>query len=227
MAWLSAGSHQYREDTRGRGESANKPICGPLRSLTGGPLDSALADEFWKKVAEVTTRYRDSDNKWVAGQEIQQWHNANRQGSPFNNVLTDLLTSRLQACNKCANSRSNRNLFDSNYTMFLKYYGARAPLQMKRYKQVENAIRKGNRNTESVNAFGSDSGTAGSDDSSREQYFKEAPTSIMLELGLRMELLESQLRESRAREAAAVQRELDEKSQHGGKWYPTKFAGLL
>jgi len=187
MAWPSAGSHQYREDTSGRGESANKRVCGPLRSLTGGPLDSALADEFWKKVAEVTTRYRDSDNKWVAGQEIQQWNNANRQGSPFNNVLTDLLTSRLQACNKCANSRSNRvcvidqdhpscrtcrsvkigcdrktlflfdvtkNLFHSNYAMFLKYYGARAPLQMKRYKQVENAIRKGNRNTESVNAFG-------------------------------------------------------------------------
>jgi hypothetical protein len=36
-------------------------------------------DRFWRRVAELTTRYYDADHKWICGDEIRAWNSANRQ----------------------------------------------------------------------------------------------------------------------------------------------------
>ncbi|KAJ6452020.1 hypothetical protein C8R47DRAFT_1229579 [Mycena vitilis] len=48
-------------------------------------------DKFWRRVAQLTTRYHDVDRKWIGGEEIRKWNTDNRK-----------------ACQKCATSRTMR-----------------------------------------------------------------------------------------------------------------------
>ncbi|KAJ7448102.1 hypothetical protein FB451DRAFT_766054 [Mycena latifolia] len=50
-----------------------------------------ILDNFWRRVAELTTRYHDVQNKWIGGSEIRQWNAENRT-----------------ACGKCLNSKTGR-----------------------------------------------------------------------------------------------------------------------
>ncbi|KAJ7114868.1 hypothetical protein C8R44DRAFT_740225 [Mycena epipterygia] len=53
--------------------------------------NNVILDRFWRRVAEVTTRYHDSDKKWIGGHEVRQWNELNRT-----------------ACEKCINSKNRR-----------------------------------------------------------------------------------------------------------------------
>ncbi|KAJ7112267.1 hypothetical protein C8R44DRAFT_882649 [Mycena epipterygia] len=50
-----------------------------------------IVDDFWKKIAQLTTRHHGAQNKWIGGQEIRDWNQNNRS-----------------ACKKCANSKNKR-----------------------------------------------------------------------------------------------------------------------
>ncbi|KAJ7758177.1 hypothetical protein DFH07DRAFT_772644 [Mycena maculata] len=49
--------------------TTSSPVVGP---------STDILDDFWRRVAEVTTRYHDADNKWIGGSEIRKWNKANR-----------------------------------------------------------------------------------------------------------------------------------------------------
>ncbi|KAJ7626516.1 hypothetical protein DFH06DRAFT_1141827 [Mycena polygramma] len=55
-----------------------------------GPTGSTL-ERFWKKVAEVTTRYHDPELGWVGGEDVSRWNDTNTQ-----------------PCERCANSRNGK-----------------------------------------------------------------------------------------------------------------------
>ncbi|KAJ7156491.1 hypothetical protein C8R43DRAFT_949358 [Mycena crocata] len=68
----------------------------PAKAVTNNaPLsidaDEIKLDRFWRRVAELTSRYYDADNRWIGGQEIKQWNSANRN-----------------ACERCMRSRRGR-----------------------------------------------------------------------------------------------------------------------
>lgn len=49
-----------------------------------------------------------------------------------------------------------RDMFASDYPLFIRYYESREPLQMKRLKQLENVIRQGHKSAEGVDKHGND-----------------------------------------------------------------------
>ncbi|KAJ6464206.1 hypothetical protein C8R47DRAFT_1079753 [Mycena vitilis] len=55
-----------------------------------GPTGPTL-ERFWKKVAEVTTRYHDPELGWVGGEDVRRWNDTNTQ-----------------PCERCANSRNGK-----------------------------------------------------------------------------------------------------------------------
>jgi hypothetical protein len=48
---------------------------------TVGPTSYTL-ERFWRRVAEITTRYHDSQRQWTGGEEIRLWNLRNRVVSP-------------------------------------------------------------------------------------------------------------------------------------------------
>ncbi|KAJ7697470.1 hypothetical protein B0H17DRAFT_1130437 [Mycena rosella] len=51
------------------------PCC--LTSPVVSP-DTVIIDNFWWRVAELTTRYYDADHKWIGGEDIRVWNHENR-----------------------------------------------------------------------------------------------------------------------------------------------------
>ncbi|KAJ7499740.1 hypothetical protein FB451DRAFT_1206386, partial [Mycena latifolia] len=65
----------------------------PIDAMTApavGP-DEITIDQFWRRMAELTTRYHGDQQKWIGGSEIRKWNAENRL-----------------PCNKCANSKNSR-----------------------------------------------------------------------------------------------------------------------
>ncbi|KAJ7499746.1 hypothetical protein FB451DRAFT_1549282 [Mycena latifolia] len=65
----------------------------PIDAMTApavGP-DEVTLDKFWRRVAELTTRYHGDRKKWIDGSEIRKWNAENRL-----------------PCNKCVNSKNSR-----------------------------------------------------------------------------------------------------------------------
>ncbi|KAJ7150853.1 hypothetical protein C8R43DRAFT_1005413 [Mycena crocata] len=59
-----------------------------------GPRTEAeeiILDRFWRRVADLTTRYYDAEQKWIGGVEIRKWNKENRN-----------------ACDRCTRSRISR-----------------------------------------------------------------------------------------------------------------------
>ncbi|KAJ7481180.1 hypothetical protein B0H11DRAFT_2024572 [Mycena galericulata] len=63
----------------------------PLSVPAVRPTKDTLVN-FWRRVAELTTRYHDFNNNWVGGSEIRKWN----EETPS------------QACSKCLNSKKKR-----------------------------------------------------------------------------------------------------------------------
>ncbi len=66
-----------------RGWRPRRLVSALCRALAGqtpaaDPNEETL-DRFWRRVAELTTRYYDADHKWIHGNEIRAWNIANRQ----------------------------------------------------------------------------------------------------------------------------------------------------
>ncbi|KAJ7043001.1 hypothetical protein C8F04DRAFT_1176069 [Mycena alexandri] len=181
MAWPSAGSPTYPDDISGLEDLADTRYRAcTTSSASFTQMDSVVAQAFWKRVAELTTRYRDSDNNWVAAEETRIRHAVNAQTQDR-----------------------------------VGYYESREPLQMKRLKQLENVIRQGHKSAEGVDKHEHDlRDSKTSNGCGSVHSLKQDLKSRVHELGERLEILETQLQESRVREAAAVQRELAERVQH-------------
>ncbi|KAJ7767248.1 hypothetical protein B0H16DRAFT_1521470 [Mycena metata] len=54
------------------------------------PTETVL-DRFWRRVAQLTTRYHDVEHKWIGGGEIREWNLINQE-----------------PCDKCANSKTQK-----------------------------------------------------------------------------------------------------------------------
>ncbi|KAJ7137597.1 hypothetical protein C8R43DRAFT_955507 [Mycena crocata] len=52
---------------------------------------ATTVDRFWKKVAELTTRYHDQNNRWKGTEELQQWNVRHKK-----------------ACRRCINSKAKK-----------------------------------------------------------------------------------------------------------------------
>jgi len=63
----------------------------PVQTVPAVDPKEDILDRFWRRVAQVTTRYHDVEHKWICGDEIRQWNLENRQ-----------------ACEKCSNSKTRR-----------------------------------------------------------------------------------------------------------------------
>ncbi|KAJ7165973.1 hypothetical protein C8R46DRAFT_1035284 [Mycena filopes] len=69
---------------------------GPSITSAGLSLPSVYPTEevinrFWRRVAELTTRYHDVQRKWIDGEEIRLWNSQNKD-----------------PCSKCRNSKSGK-----------------------------------------------------------------------------------------------------------------------
>jgi hypothetical protein len=66
-------------------DEASDPVADTMSHPEVGPSDEVL-DKFWKRVAELTTRYHDVHNKWIGGPEVQEWNKTNRTVSAAVNI---------------------------------------------------------------------------------------------------------------------------------------------
>ncbi|KAJ7187202.1 hypothetical protein C8R46DRAFT_1207167 [Mycena filopes] len=79
---LTSVNHQSNVSSNGSNLPATYPYIHPTEDLL---------DRFWRRVAQLTTRYHDVERKWIGGEEIRQWNGLH-----------------LDPCNKCLNSKSGR-----------------------------------------------------------------------------------------------------------------------
>ncbi|KAJ6530102.1 hypothetical protein B0H19DRAFT_1384662, partial [Mycena capillaripes] len=73
------------------GSSPPQATKTPPMSLPAAEPSDEIVDNFWRRVAELTTRYYDIEHKWICGAEIVAWNCAN-----------------MQPCEKCMNSKTKR-----------------------------------------------------------------------------------------------------------------------
>ncbi|KAJ7635506.1 hypothetical protein DFH06DRAFT_1336527 [Mycena polygramma] len=133
----------------------------PVLSVPAVEPNEQILDRFWRKVAQMTTRYHDSEQKWISGGEIREWNTRNRE------------VRSLGACNKCVNSKKKRTciidedhascrtcrdakigcdrkprfVFDmtkdeffSTYDQFITVYEKREPGRLRRYDKRNKSL---------------------------------------------------------------------------------------
>jgi hypothetical protein len=73
MAWHS-DSDELSED-----DNVHNLVddSGTTSSPEVGPSVDVM-NKFWKRVAELTTRYHDNEGRWVGGREVKEWNNTHR-----------------------------------------------------------------------------------------------------------------------------------------------------
>ncbi|KAJ7932925.1 hypothetical protein B0H13DRAFT_1856536 [Mycena leptocephala] len=123
---------------------------------TAGPSLSTI-ERFWKRVAEVTTRYHDSKHQWTGGEEIRLWNLGNRtacEGCEMRKnkriCLVDFDHPSCRPCraNKVLCDRKLRFIFDMtkeqffpSYSQFLRIFKDRQPGQLRRLRRHENRFK--------------------------------------------------------------------------------------
>ncbi|KAJ7915336.1 hypothetical protein B0H13DRAFT_406385 [Mycena leptocephala] len=121
-----------------------------------GPADHTL-EMFWKRVAEVTMRYHDAQQRWIGGEEVKRWNDANRKpcercanskSKKACIVDTDHPSCRPCRDNKVACDRKPRFVFDMtkdrffpSYNQFLRVFQDRKPKQISRLRRHEYKFR--------------------------------------------------------------------------------------
>jgi hypothetical protein len=64
-----------------------------LADVDSRPPHPVIVHNFWKHVAEITTRYRDINNTWIGGPEIKAWNNSHREVSDMAYCRYDILSN--------------------------------------------------------------------------------------------------------------------------------------
>ncbi|KAJ6481341.1 hypothetical protein C8R47DRAFT_1074066 [Mycena vitilis] len=113
------------------------------------PPTEETISRFWRRVAELSTRYYDAERKWICGKEIRQWNKDNRKAC-FNclrskNRKTCIVDDDQPSCRTCREfklgcDRKQLFLFDltkndffSSYDQFLKVFRAKPVGRLRRY----------------------------------------------------------------------------------------------
>lgn len=74
-AWMAAAQSVFRVAAKA---PPSRPGTTPSRAVPLSDDKAILLDRFWRRVADLTTRYYDTDQRWIGGLEIRQWNKANR-----------------------------------------------------------------------------------------------------------------------------------------------------
>ncbi|KAJ7611889.1 hypothetical protein DFH06DRAFT_1485049 [Mycena polygramma] len=111
-----------------------------------------ILDQFWRRVAELTTRYHDSQRKWICGDEIRMWNSENRKACEncvrSKNKKTCIVDEDQPSCRTCRDYKigcdrkplfvfeMTKSSFFASYEQFLKIYRAKEPGRLRRYKKA-------------------------------------------------------------------------------------------
>ncbi|KAJ6507325.1 hypothetical protein C8R47DRAFT_1100937 [Mycena vitilis] len=117
-----------------------------------GPSEYTI-ERFWKRVAEVTTRYHDEHQRWRGGEEIARWNDMNQkpcERCANSKVKRDCVVDQEHpACRACRNNKVScdrkpkfifdmtKDVFFPSYLQFLDIYHNRKPGQMRRLRRHE------------------------------------------------------------------------------------------
>lgn len=91
--------------------TAQRDVPPSARSLAADPCsapDPELVNRFWKRVAELTSRYHDIQNNWTGVSELKEWNNKNRNVSQLFREQADPDLHAMQPCEKCIHSKTQR-----------------------------------------------------------------------------------------------------------------------
>ncbi|KAJ6474034.1 hypothetical protein C8R47DRAFT_1324304 [Mycena vitilis] len=125
--------------------------CG-LQDGFPAPSEDVL-DKFWRQVAKLTTRYHDVDRKWIGGDEIRKWNNANRfacqKCSNSKTGKTCVVDEDQPSCRTCRSNKLGcdrkqlfvyeytKDDFFSSYAQFLSVFRNKEPGRLRRYERVK------------------------------------------------------------------------------------------
>ncbi|KAJ7137046.1 hypothetical protein C8R44DRAFT_768375 [Mycena epipterygia] len=115
-----------------------------------------ILDRFWRRVAELTSRYHDTQKKWIGGKEIRQWNKLNRKAcknclrSKIGRVCVideDQPSCRACRATKIGCDRKPQFVFDltkddffPTYDQFIRVYKNREPGRLRRYIRMSRRI---------------------------------------------------------------------------------------
>ncbi|KAJ7119966.1 hypothetical protein C8R43DRAFT_960036 [Mycena crocata] len=135
-ARMAAAQHVFSSRTPQRFSATSR--AAKTLSVPYVKPDEITLDRFWRRVADLTTRYYDADSKWIGGEEIRRWNNENRT-----------------ACDKCLKSKTSRvsvkigcdrkarfvfdltkGQFFTKYEEFLAVFNNKEPGRLRRYSQA-------------------------------------------------------------------------------------------
>ncbi|KAJ7937039.1 hypothetical protein B0H13DRAFT_195416 [Mycena leptocephala] len=166
----------------------------PVSSPEVGPSVDVM-NKFWKRVAELTTRYHDNEGRTCI---IDEDH-------PSCRACRDI---------KIGCDRKTQFIFDMTkdeffpvYDQFMKVFTDRDPAQVKKLKQAENAFRSSSRSKDVLNTRRGLRKLGRRNDAERQ----------VVELQNRLDSITAELERTKAREAALLEREkelIKDSSQH-------------
>ncbi|KAJ7499750.1 hypothetical protein FB451DRAFT_1206417 [Mycena latifolia] len=117
--------------TAPRSQDAPAPIDA-MTAPAVGP-DEITLDQFWRRVAELTTRYHGDQQKWIGGSEIRKWNAENRLNSRACAVDEDQPSCRACRANKIGCDRKPRFIFDMTKRHFFPWCANKEAGRLKRY----------------------------------------------------------------------------------------------
>ncbi|KAJ7027193.1 hypothetical protein C8F04DRAFT_1189856 [Mycena alexandri] len=135
------------------------PPTGVLSVPAVYPTEPIL-DSFWRRVAQLTTRYHDVEHKWIAGDEIRLWNSYNTD--PCQKCLSSkkrkkcIIDDDQPSCRTCRDTklgcdRKPRFVFDMtkdeffpSYEQFLQIFQNPEKGRLRRYEKGINLPRLDN-----------------------------------------------------------------------------------
>ncbi|KAJ7760743.1 hypothetical protein DFH07DRAFT_816590 [Mycena maculata] len=229
----SSGSDELQEHSE---TSSFNFMFTPSSTVHSAPSGSRSADpefvnRFWKRVAELTSRYHNVEHEWIGTAEVREWNKVNPP-----------------PCSKCRNSRTSRTctieeghlgcipcreakiacdrkatfIFDMTkdhffptYDEFICVYEKRQRGQMRKFKQAENTFRSSAKSKDALNT------ARGRKTLLKEVYdpvlaledSQKRMTAQMTELNHRLQLVTTELETFRSRDDSLRERR-DQLQQH-------------
>ncbi|KAJ7660737.1 hypothetical protein DFH06DRAFT_1129795 [Mycena polygramma] len=163
MAWCSNSSSEDGTIAGADGIGGD----GDVMSVPDIRPNPDVVHKFWKRVAELTTRYHDANNNWVGGSEIRKWNNDNRTACRkcvrSKSQRQCIIDEDYPSCRSCRSAkvgcdRKTQFIFDLTkneffpvYDQFIKVYDDKEPGHMRKLKQAENTFRSTTRSKDAAN----------------------------------------------------------------------------